>query len=99
MTTQWVKTKHGQYHMGQPYQSTDYGQTWFRMDDYFSNLDGLTYTERWFAAGPDDYSEHARHDYGTDAGNIRYDANCAACYLNHGHTVAYHNMQIAGGVI
>ena len=63
---------------------------WFRYDRnlWQSPRDPGVYglTERWFAVGPTDTSEH--HDMSD------YNARCSCCYLGFGHTEAFHTRNL-----
>jgi len=64
--------------------------TWVRFDLYTSFADNHQTRERRFAAGRNDDSPLF-----LDGLTGKYDSRCASCYLNHSHTVAAHNAELA----
>lgn len=89
MTKQWT-TKYGTYTHVKFITSSEWGRTVYRIDDYVSNDEGYTGTDRFFAAGTKDFSP--AHDNGLYHEN--YNSDCGCCYLGFPHTEELHQQRI-----
>lgn len=83
--------QHGVNHIGKPFRIE---RSWRRNDIYVSNSDGSKHHETRACAGPDDQSGLATISGGGFTGSVSYNADCPCCFLNHSHTVDYHNRAV-----
>lgn len=89
------RTEYGRNEHGKPeYRNS----VWARVDKWIGNNGEVAY-ERRACAGPRDKSPMVRLNYGPDAGNARYNADCPCCWLHHSHTLDYHNKAIGAAAL
>lgn len=86
---QW-QTKYGVYKHVRFVQSQEWGRTVYRIDDYHSNDEGYTGTDRFFATSTQDFSPP--HDIGLY--HEGYNPECSCCWLGFPHTEAAHEQRI-----